>query len=587
MSFPDLRLTNSRERVTNTDLNTLQTLLGAELANILMYFLHNHNAFNELTFATGRAEGVLGGLGITTTAGLPAPIVTIEPGMILQWDDTDVVTPRTDADRGTVSSYRLGRLDSGDTRVFPLGMPPLAGQSHTIQVRHKTIETEEQSRDVWDVLANAFTPEDVFKRIRPGLDIQVLTGAAGDTTPPVASAGWIAIATIWSIPTAFKITDVRPFLAPRMMGHPAVGGLGTEASICNSIAILDTTQGLPTFGVVPPDMRSFGVKLTGFFDASGTGAGLGLKGLYMAAANSGFFLYDYNNTRWVAKIMQVTGKGCEISLYDEQGDTRLNLYQKADGRHVLELVDRSSATQFHHVSSIGDINSIFRAGVIELGGSTELNQRVEINGGNRRMRIKDPVGVTNGYAMYGLLNGTEQDIGGWLCTYTGSANDRPLFGYVTTYLSDITDGVITAGEPVVIRPSGFSTIGVVRRAKTGVDIITADIGGSLHFIGDAQAGATHDEPIFGIAINTCTLSGYVCYVCTFGECMAICEDTGCSPGDKLMASTNNDGRLMKSGYAGSAGSVQLGHVATVIKPQEAGGVGTTFLYKVHFHGGRS
>lgn len=520
MSFFDKLNYNSRERLTATDLNRLHTLLGADVLNVLMYFLNDKNA---ASFLTGIYNGVIGGLKVTSSG---AATVAVEPGMVLQYDATDTITPL-----GETSKYRLGRLDADDTLSYSVGPVPAVGhfRADTIQVRHRLIPIEYQNRDVWSGILSLFTPQNVYKRYRPGLSVQVLTGTDMSAVPPAATAGWIKIATTYIDAFSLTVYDERQFLLPKMFGHPYDAAASTDGSIYNRVELRDSSGGkLPG-------------TLVGLLDTFAATA----KGLQFYLVGSGYHVLNLGGAV-LATLSKDSTTSAILRFRDNLAATWLEIKDK--------IVATTNA-QWQIKNLAGDIKILISdtAEAIQLGGITTTDKTARLDGDTNTLEFKS-VDDSEGLqfkSLSGLL------AGGWMTT-TNEGDS----GYVATFTANEAIG---AGEVVEIDP----VIGQVQVARAVANSNETWASTNPVVIGNVK---THGVCIESAAINTPVK------ICLYGICFALTDSNVLLSGNSLIGSTAVNGILS----SGTGAAQFFGTCGRLLRNGPGGG--PTYLAKIHFYG---
>ncbi|MFA6168820.1 MAG: hypothetical protein WC700_19505, partial [Gemmatimonadaceae bacterium] len=238
-----------------------------------------------------------------------------------------------------------------------------------------------RNRDIWSSILSLFSPQNVFKRRRPTLTLNVVVGAPGVVAPPAVTAGYIGIATCWNHPTlpAIQVTDTRPMLASRMMGFPATG-TGLDGSLYNTIGLYDAS----TSGAIPG-------TAVGAIDA--TGGLVGSRGFIMMQHASGFYVYDTTLGAAVATIDQTAAGSGHIRLINVAGD----LYFECDNGGI-NFYD--SLVSFK--SAIGQTRAyIDQAGNMGAGGVVAITSpRLRVRGDDRRFEV-NPTALDQGFRFVG------------------------------------------------------------------------------------------------------------------------------------------------------------------------------------------
>lgn len=538
---------NSRERLTASDLNRLHSLLGRDLADFFSYFFADKN---QVTFAAGVSDGVVGGLNVTADPAAPTTTLTVEPGMLMQYDATAAIEPMSDPLLGENSPYRIGKLETGDTRTIVLGAPPAIGTPYTIQARFGYQDLENQSRDIWQNILSLFGASNVYKRRRPTITLSAKAGVPGSGVYPAPDAGYTLLAhayTIVGLP-AIQVTDLRKFLVPRTFGYPITGG-GIDGTLHGTVAMQDSTNGFPGTTV-------------GYID--GAGVVTGNRGYIMLSTSAGYYCVDLALGTAVAILEKDSTNAGHLQLktstgaiYLETDPTTGNLYLRGGG---LIVQGAGGAPEYARAD-----NSY--GGRVAAGAGSYVNMT-----GNPRRHNVLGTAQNDGFA-FGTASGTFY--GGVVQTIAG---DPSMFGFVRKFSFSNPGGAFPAIPQyglVVYYNNGLGAYGV--RLATKQPIIELGISGG----GPPPAPLAYNlylaGKVFGIALNAAAADGDPVYVLTHGYGRAIGDGAGYGGDEEICLSDTTDGQMVSSNpYVLN----NFGYTLDVVIPG-----GPPHIYPVFFYGG--
>ena len=518
---------DSRERATSTDVNRVQTLTAHDVQDALMWLVRN----NALSTAvpTGVTDGVLGGLKVMPYTPSPSPSVRVFPGMILQYDATDAVTPL-----GESSPYRLGRHDSGDTGEFLPLLPPEAVQHRwsLIEVRHQQLPVEEQSRDVWDPTLNMFKPQTITKRYRPAVEIRASPGVPGAPMVVTPAAGWIAIAAccVYSVASGIvvvQVVDLRSLLGCRVIGGAVDSGAGYNAIVAGEILLSDNTTSTPGGG-------------WGYLDPQGATTIDTFKGFVIvpiSGATTGYEVVNATTGAPLARIYAESHVGGGVRLYDAAGTQWCIVESK-----VLALSDAT----FTMSAGANEKLQATAAGELTLGGTRAATARTYIDGPNGTM-YSSTNALLHGFLFRSGAGADKTIIGGWMTTYPPDC-----VGYVLKMYQK-SGSPVGAYDPVEFVFDGVSEIRARPKPLTAI-IICNDAGGGTDLYSSGR--------VDGIALNTPTSDTDPLYVCVYGMCVAWVTNNAANPGERVCMSNAANNQLMTTTWV-----LNLNECGRIMTPQ--------------------
>lgn len=221
---------NTRERLLSSDVNRLQTLAAATIADVIR---DQHDSILLMdsgfvsppptTVGTPLYGAVLNGLMVVAPVGGVELAVT--PGSAILEDPdgqagSSVSTaPNPDDSIGKLCIDRAGVLAGSGTLVFTANGAGSVRVDVVEMRRSPSLVDETDNRDIFDSGTGLFTAVAVTKIVRDGIQYRIRLGTAGAGFPG-AAAGWMPIAVIATPPGAASfdpctIYDVRPLVTDR------------------------------------------------------------------------------------------------------------------------------------------------------------------------------------------------------------------------------------------------------------------------------------------------------------------------------------------------------------------------------------
>lgn len=298
----------SRERAVSNDINRLQALINAHMAEVLRYLFDVRTSEDYSGGTEGLGSSVTNPLrgvilsGLRCRPEIGTTNLFVEPGVAL------LVDP--DASPSADDSPLKWIVSEGELTGGALTLPAAAGTARVDMVecrRRAEQELESSNRDLYNTITRTFTPQLITKVAGFPLEFRIRTGTAGGGFAGLGTeAGWLPLMVFVTPPGATTwddvefCWDVRPLAADHTEGLFAVERTYPQR------------DGRRQYGILHENGSGF--QLNGFFDSSLQGRRIGGQiGAESVFGSVGYLdMDDYREPGWSPSANTMTYIYCAI-----------------------------------------------------------------------------------------------------------------------------------------------------------------------------------------------------------------------------------------------------------------------------------